>query len=148
MTINPYESSHSSGSFVRQVMTAPPISPELRGAIISVQLAIGLIAGYIIWAVSAPREAWDVNPFYSVCIFAAGLFAALLRPCSFYWAVIGIYLGQVAALYSLIPLQSAILPPVLGVLLLGTPQAFAGGLLGAVIGFGIQRLIRRLGPQQ
>jgi hypothetical protein len=146
MTTNPYESPQSSGSFVRQVMTAPPISPQLRVAIISVQLAIGLIAGYMIWAVAAPREAWDVNPFYSVCIFSAGLFAALLRPCSFYWGVIGIYLGQVAALYFLIPLQSAILPPALAVLLLGTPQAFAGGLLGAVVGFGVQRLIRVFGP--
>lgn len=127
-------------------MHTPPTTRDLT-LVAYVQFGIGLAGGCIIWAMTAPQEAWDVNPYFSAWLFAAGLLAALLRPRSFYWGVLGVYLGQVAALYAFIPGQGAIFPGVVAVLFFGTPQAFVGALLGAVIGFGIQRLIRLLSPQ-
>ncbi len=142
MAINPYESPQTTELPVRPVTQPPPFAEEIKFAIACVQLGIGLTAGIMLWAVTAPREAWDVNPYYSVWLFVAGLIAALLRPRGSLWGVLGIYLGQVIALYTLIPLQGAIMPPLIAVLLLGMGPAVVGALLGAAIGIGIGLVIR------
>lgn len=97
------------------------------------KFATGFAAGLALWAATAPGEAWD-RPFYFVWVAMAGLIATFCQSRGFYWAILGLYFGQVAALYVLIPWAGVpIFPPMIGVLLFGTIPAF----IGALIGFGI-----------
>src|SRR5688572_4248615 len=90
------------------------------------KFATGFVVSFLIWAATAPAEAWD-RPLYFLWIALAGLIATLGQSRGFYWAVIGIYVGQVVALHALIPLGGVpIFPPVIGVLLFGTLPAFGG----------------------
>jgi hypothetical protein len=143
MGINPYEAPQFSEPPVP--LHAPnQISLEVAVALAGAQFGIGLIASFLLWALSAPREAWDVNPYYSAWLFTFGIISALPRPRTFYAGVAGIYSGQVAAIGALIPVQVPILFPALAVLLLGTLPAVAGGLLGVVVSLGVTWAIRHL----
>jgi hypothetical protein len=106
------------------------------------QITTGFMAGFAIWATTAPKEAWDANALYSVYVALAGLAASFGQPREFFWGVIGVYAGQVIALHALIPVAGVpIMPPFLGVLLFGTLPAVAGALIGAGFGYCVQRTI-------
>ena len=114
------------------------------------QIATGFLAGFALWAATAPKEAWDENALYSVFVALAGFVASFGRLRGFYWGVVGVYAGQVIALHLLTPLTGVpILPAILSVLIFGTFQAIVGALVGAGIGYCVERAvasIRHAGP--
>jgi hypothetical protein len=117
----------------------------IRDAVLAAgQIATGFMAGFALWAATAPKESWDVNTLYSAYVALAGLVASFGRPRGFYWGVVGVYAGQVIALHALIPAVGVpIMPPFIGVLLFGTLPAVGGALVGAGIGYCLERTIGR-----
>jgi hypothetical protein len=106
------------------------------------QIVTGFIAGFALWAATAPKEAWDANEYYSAYLALAGLAASFGQPRGFYWGVVGVYVGQVIALNALIPAAGVpIFPSIIGVLMFGTMPAIAGALLGAGIGYCVERAV-------
>jgi hypothetical protein len=102
---------------------------------------MGAAGGFAIWAATAPNEAWDANPYYSLWLVLIGLIASFGRVKGFGWGVFGTYLGQVAAVYALIPMNGIpIFPAVLSVALFGTPPVVVGALVGAGIGLLVSAL--------
>ena len=141
MSTNPYESSKVPS------VSAPP-SPSIREGmnigIATIQLLIGAVLGFLIWAATAPAEAWDINPLYSTCLLGAGLISSFGRRREFYWGVPGVYAGQVIAMHLLIPTGGVpLLPAFLAVFIYGTLPALVGSLLGLGIGAILGSLLRR-----
>jgi hypothetical protein len=134
---NPYESPKAEDG----ALDVPRPVRFSQTAIAAGQVATGFAAGFALWAVTAPREAWDANPYYSIFVLLAGLVASLARPRGFLWGIVGVYLGQVVAIHLLVPAGGVpIVPPSVGVLFCGTLPAAIGAALGGGIGYGIRRV--------
>lgn len=128
-----------------QDVISQPRSSRLRSnAIAAGQVATGFASAFALWAATAPEEAWDANSLYSLCVLLAGLVASFGRPRGFYWGILGIYLGQVVAIRTLVDVSGPpIFPLTLAVLIFGTLPAVGGAVIGAVLGYGIRRARRR-----
>jgi hypothetical protein len=143
MVENPYESPKTQPAPVE--FHSPNPSQTISIAISAAQVLTGFVAGFAIWAATAPEEAWDANSLYSVFVLLAGLVSSFARPRWFYCGVIGVYFGQVLAMKLLVPVGvgAVIMPAFLAVLMFGTLPAVAGSLLGAVFGYCIELAMRR-----
>ncbi len=116
-----------------------------RGNTAVPRLLVGAVFGWAIWAaspsLSGQVEPWDsLSAYYSASLFVAGLASTLFLPAGWYWGPIGVYAGQVAYMWFVylprLPQgDPVILPAPIAVALFGTVPTFAGGLLGAGIGF-------------
>ena len=143
MTQNPYEPSRLPAWESSPSSNAAPEPTVVTRSFAVSQFAVGLVAGLAIWIMTAPREAWDVNPYYSVHVLFAGAMSSLFRLRGSWWGMLGVYLGQVAGLSLLVPHDGIpIFPAWMGVFFCGTIQAVAGALLGGAAGY-VNRRIRR-----
>jgi len=140
MEPNPYEAPKTQPESPSGYRVTGPASIVIA----ALQIAVGFTAGFSIWAATAPQEAWDANPLYSVLVLLSGLVASFARLREFYWGIVGVYLGQVVAVYLLIPIGGGtpIMPAILSVLFMGTPPAALGALIGAGLGYSI-KLVRK-----
>jgi len=139
MAENPYESPRIPSD--RPAVSLPHPNPRADAVLAAAQLGVGSFAGFAIWAVTAPREAWDVNQFYSACVFGAGLLASLGRLRGIHWGILGVYVGQVLGLRLLVPAEGVVIfPAIISVLLFGVPPAVAGAVVGGVAGMAIRRI--------
>lgn len=119
--------------------------PSSRSNTAVPRLLLGAVFGWAIWAASPSLtgqvEPWDsLSGYYSASLFVAGLASTLFRPAGWFWGPVGVFGGQVAYMWlvyfpSLSQGDPIIFPAPIALALFGTVQAFAGGLLGAVIGF-------------
>jgi len=142
MSQNPYEPSMLPADS-KLPATAASESTTVDRVFAVKQFTIGLVAGFCIWVIAAPREAWDANPVYSAFVLSAGLMSSVLRFRGCWWGVLGVYLGQVAGLSLLVPHTGVpIFPAWLGVLICGTIQGVAGAVLGGAAGYVIRRIRR------
>lgn len=131
---NPYEPSKTASDLT----LSDPALPGCTSIIAFGQILSGLVLGFGIWAATAPKEAWDANPFYSVLVFVAGVAASFGRWPGFYWGIPGVYLGQLIAIHMLIPAgRVPIFPAFAAVLMFGTLPAAVGALVGGAIGSGV-----------
>lgn len=100
-------------------------NPMPRNA--TLPLAIGALAGALVWAASpwltGHREPWDANSgFYYWYLLGVGAAVGLAVPRSFWACPVGIYLGQAAAMLtllefgSLMPLGLVIALPIMSVI--------------------------------
>jgi hypothetical protein len=139
MAENPYESPTIPSD--RPAVALPQPNPRADAVLAAAHLGVGSFAGFAIWAITAPREAWDINQFYSACVFGAGLLASLGRLRGIHWGLVGVYAGQVLGLSLLIPVGGGfVFPAVVSVLLFGMPPAVVGVVLGGVAGMAIRRI--------
>jgi hypothetical protein len=132
MAENPYEPPKT-GPESADHPSQPGCGPALLATL---QIAAGFVAGFSIWAATAPQEAWDANNLYSLLVLLSGLIASFGRQRGFYWGIAGVYFGQVAALHLLIPVGGGapIMPAFLAVLFFGTLPAAIGAFIGAGLG--------------
>jgi hypothetical protein len=78
MTPNPYEPSNLPAEYASSARS--PIEPNIVARYTAgFQFTIGMFAGFAIWFVTAPHEAWDANPFYSLHVGFAGAISSLFR---------------------------------------------------------------------
>ena len=144
MTPNPYQPSDlpADSRSPASAETVPTTATRLYAV---QQFIAGATAGFCIWWITAPREAWDANPIYSVFVLLAGAISSLLRFRGCWWGVLGVYFGQVAGLSMLVPHTGVpIFPAWLGVLICGTIQSVVGAALGGVVGYVLLRTRRAL----
>ena len=140
MAENPYESPKIPSD--RPAVSPPRLNPRADAVLAATHFGVGSFGGFGIWAITAPLEAWDVNQFYSACIFGIGLLASLGRLRGIHWGVLGVYAGQVLGLWLLIPAGGGfVFPAVISVLLFGVPPAVAGALVGGAAGIAIRRML-------
>lgn len=115
----------------------------LRGP--ALPLALGALAGFFLWAASPQltghKEPWDGDfGFYLCTLLAVGFLAGLALPRHFWACPVGLYVGQVAAMFLLLEIGS--LAP-LGLLLV-LPAVSGLSLAGWCIGAGLHYIAVQL----
>ena len=98
-------------------------------------VALGISLGWIVWLaspfVTGDAEPWDSMTFYySGSLLASGFVSSIFWKRGFYLGPIGIFIGQIAYMWTFSGKGFPIFPAPLAVAVFGTIQPVAGAAIG------------------